>query len=90
MSNRILYGDYHLLGRLNTGGMAEVFLGRRVDATPDSDLLAVKRMLPRFSEDSEFSIMFQDEARIASRLDHPNICRVFDQGSHQDQLFIVM
>ncbi|MEM6533210.1 MAG: serine/threonine-protein kinase [Myxococcota bacterium] len=90
MPHRILYGDYHLLGRLNTGGMAEVFLGRRVDASPESELLAVKRMLPRYSEDMEFSTMFQDEARIASRLDHPNICRVFDQGEHDEQLFIVM
>ncbi len=90
MSKRILYGEYHLLGRLNTGGMAEVFLGRSVGAPPDSDLLAVKRMLPRFSRDEEFSTMFKDEARIASRLNHPNICRVVDQGSHQEQLFIVM
>lgn len=90
MPQRILYGDYHLLGRLNTGGMAEVFLGRRVDASPESELLAVKRMLPRFSRDEEFSTMFEDEARIASRLSHRNICRVVDQGSHQEQLFIVM
>ncbi|MEL6759140.1 MAG: serine/threonine-protein kinase [Myxococcota bacterium] len=90
MENRIVYGDYHLLGRLNTGGMAEVFLGRRVDAGPNAELLAIKRMLPRYSQDEEFSTMFQDEARIAGRLEHPNICRVVDQGAHQEQLFIVM
>lgn len=89
MSNRIVYGDYHLLGRLNTGGMAEVFLGRDV-RRPTGELLAVKRMLPRYSEDPDFVSMFHDEARISLGLHHKNICRVMDEGQHQNQLFIVM
>lgn len=90
MTNRGLCGEYHLLGRLNTGGMAEVFLARHVQAKTGSKLIAIKRMLPRFMENAEFAQMFRDEARIASKLRHPNICRVFDQGSHENQLYIAM
>jgi len=38
--------------------------------------LVIKRILPRFSRDPRFARMFIDEARIASRLNHPNIVNI--------------
>ena len=90
MSEGILYGDYYLLGRLAAGGMAEVYLGKSLTPKESGQLLAIKRMLPRLSEDLTFVSMFMDEARIASSLSHPNICRLFDEGQHENQLYLAM
>jgi serine/threonine protein kinase len=86
----IVFGEYYLLGRLATGGMAEVFLGKSLALGTGNQLLAVKKLLPHLSEDPSFVSMFIDEARIVSGLSHANICRVSDQGQHEGQLFMVM
>ena len=90
MSDGVIYGNYFLLGRLAQGGMAEVFLGKHLDNSDPDQLLAIKRMLPRFTGDPDFVSMFSDEARIAASLSHPNICKVFDQGEFAGQLYLVM
>ena len=90
MNDGIVYGDYYLVGRLNTGGMAEVFLGKRLGADVGDPLLAIKRVLPQFSTDPEIVSLFEDEARIAQRLSHPNICRVHDEGIADKQLYLAM
>lgn len=90
VSAGIIYGDYFLLGRLNAGGMAEVFLGKSRDPSRNERLLAVKRMLPQLSKDPNFASMFGDEARIARKLHHPNICEIVDEGQHEKQVYIVM
>lgn len=52
--------------------------------------VAVKRILPGLAEDEEFAAMFWDEARITSRLDHPNVVRVLDYGREQSELFMTL
>jgi eukaryotic-like serine/threonine-protein kinase len=79
------FGNYDLRSRLNAGGMAEVF--RAID-TRTGRACALKRILPAVAEDEDFIAMFEDEARIASRLDHPNIARVIDFGSNDGTYFI--
>jgi serine/threonine protein kinase len=85
-----VFGNYVLLGRLNRGGMAEVFLARSLRPGEGDVLLAMKRTLPQFARDRDFVSMFKDEATVASGLEHPNICRIYDHGQVADQLFIVM
>ncbi len=85
------FGRYELLARLATGGMAEIFLARHRDAIPgDSSVLVIKRVLPHLAEDSRFVSMFRDEARLAARIEHDNVCRVVDMGSVGDTYFIAM
>jgi serine/threonine protein kinase len=85
------FGKYELLARLATGGMAEIFLARRRDATPpDNSVLVIKRVLPHLAEDARFVSMFRDEARLAARIEHDNVCRVLDMGSVGDTYFIAM
>jgi len=67
-----------------------VYLARCVRPGESDRLLAIKRTLPEFARDHDFVTMFTDEASIARGLVHPNICRIYDQGRHDDQLFIVM
>jgi eukaryotic-like serine/threonine-protein kinase len=82
-----IYGKYRLLKRLAMGGMAQIYLAREEG---DPKLLVIKRILPHLAENEEFVQMFLDEARIAARLDHPNIVQIFDLGSQDDSFFIAM
>lgn len=84
-------GKYRLDQRLGGGGMAEVFLASTVGAEGFSRKVAIKRVLPGFSENPAFSKMFIDEARISSRLSHPNIVSVLDfDRDPEGRLYLVM
>ncbi|WP_163786226.1 serine/threonine protein kinase [Myxococcus vastator] len=83
------YGRYQLLKRLATGGMAQIYLARPQGAEPDKRVV-VKRILPHLAENDDFVKMFLDEARIAARLNHPNVVQIFDLGAQDDSFFIAM
>jgi len=84
------FGKYLLLEKLATGGMAEVFLARAPGAAGIAKFLAVKRILPQFSETPEFIDMFKDEAKIAINLAHSNIVTIHEFGMESNQFFIAM
>ena len=71
-------GKYRLDQRLGGGGMAEVFLAQAVGAEGFSRKVAIKRVLPGFSDNQAFAKMFIDEAQISAQLVHPNIVSVLD------------
>jgi len=83
-------GDYELLRRVGTGGMAEVFLARTSRAEGFEKVVVVKRMLSRLARDERFVEMFLDEARIAVRLQHANIVQILALEAHEGRPFIVM
>ncbi len=83
------FGQYELIAKLATGGMAEIFLARPA-GHPDGKLLVLKRILPHLAEDEHFVTMFRDEADLASKLIHPNVCRVHALGHHAGSWFIAM
>ncbi len=86
----IPYGQYQLLDRLAVGGMAELFLARRLGEAGFQKTCVVKRVLPYLVESPEFVQMFLDEARIAARLNHPGVVQVFELGKHDASYFIAM
>ena len=75
---------YEILGKLATGGMAELFLARDGRS---GEVRVLKRMLPHLGDDAEFVRMFRDEARLARRLHHPNIVRAIDIGACDAHFF---
>ncbi len=84
-------GKYRLDQRLGGGGMAEVFLASTLGAEGFSRKVAIKRVLPGYSDNEAFSRMFVAEARISSALVHPNIVSVVDFDRDPDnRLFLVM
>ena len=83
-------GRYNLMKRLGTGGMAEVYLGRLDGEAGFSKLFAVKVLQPSFARQPIVVEHFLDEARLASRLDHPNVVQVLDLGSADGEFFIAM
>ncbi len=84
------YGRYQLLKKLATGGMAQIYLARQLGVQGFEKLLVVKRILPHLAENEDFITMFLDEARIAARLNHPNVVQIFDLGQQDDTFYIAM
>jgi eukaryotic-like serine/threonine-protein kinase len=84
------YGRYQLVKKLATGGMAQIYLARQQGPEGFEKMLVVKRILPHLAENDDFITMFLDEARIAARLNHPNIVQIFDLGAQDDSYFIAM
>jgi len=84
------FGRYMIVGEVATGGMAEVFLGVHKGLEDFVKVVVIKRVLPQWSSSPEFVRMFIDEARIAARLDHPNIVRTYEFGEVDGQYFTTM
>src|SRR3954469_12047602 len=76
----IPFGKYALQRKLAEGGMAEVFLARQGGVEGFEKLVVVKRILPALVKEQDFIKMFLNEARVAARLNHPNIVQIWDLG----------
>jgi TolB-like protein len=80
-------GPYEVRSFLSAGGMGEVYaafdprLGRQV---------AIKVLTRPLAELSEFRRRFEQEIQTISRLNHKNICTIFDTGTHEGRPYIVM
>jgi eukaryotic-like serine/threonine-protein kinase len=83
-------GPYELLEKIATGGMAEIYVARRVGPHGFAKRIALKRILPQLAADAEFVAMFIDEARVCAQLAHPNLVQVFDFGEQGDELYMAM
>ena len=83
-------GRYRLSYQIASGGMATVYLGRVHGAAGFNRPVAIKRIHPHLAKRPEFVAMFLDEARIASRISHPNVCSIFDFGEVDGSYFMAM
>lgn len=84
------FGKYILLEKLAAGGMAEVYLAKSTGASGINKFVAIKRILPQYSDHPEFIEMFKEEAKIAVNLNHGNVVSIFDFGVEKSQFFLVM
>jgi|GEM_PF-5015319 len=83
--------EYRPLELITEGGMAEVYRAEAVATSGLKRTVALKKILPEYAADDMFVAMFLDEARIAGRLDHPNIVKTLDFGRwDEDTYFIAM
>lgn len=80
-------GHYKIVSEIGKGGQGAVYkaLDTRLDRT-----VALKTLPTQFSSDETNLKRFQREARLASSLDHPNICTVHDLTEIDGAHFIVM
>lgn len=83
-------GRYEILGRLATGGMAEILLGRVLGPHGFERPVAIKRILPELAENRAFVEMFVDEARIAARIRHARVVQVHELAAQGGEYFLVM
>jgi serine/threonine-protein kinase len=83
-------GRYVLYDAIASGGMASVHLGRVIGSAGFARVVAIKRLHPHLSGDPEFVEMFLDEARLASRIHHPNVVATLDVVTDDNELLLVM
>lgn len=83
-------GRYAVLGKLATGGMAEIFLARDDMAHGAWRPVVVKRILPHVASDPEHVSAFVQEARLSLSLRHPNVCTVYEVGEDRGASFLAM
>ncbi len=83
-------GRYELLGQLATGGMAEIHLARLAGEGGFEKVVVVKRLLPELVASPAYVAMFLDEGKLVARLDHPNICEVFELGRDGAEYYLAM
>lgn len=84
------FGKYHVLRRIASGGMAQVYLCRLSGEEGFRKRVALKVVHPRHSDDPRFRELFAREARLAASLSHPNLLQVFDFGREGDAHFLAM
>lgn len=81
------FGRYEVLEPIAGGGMGVVYAAR----DPDLDRrVAIKVVHPRRKGDARSQSRLLREARALARLDHPNVVKVHDVLSHDDEIFVVM
>src|SRR5690349_15406406 len=80
-------GRYEIRAKIGEGGMGEVYLAR------DTELdrkVAIKVLRENLVVDEEARRRLAREARAAARLDHQNICAIYEVGEEDGRSFIVM
>src|SRR5215472_6177282 len=82
----LVAGRYRIIALLGRGGMGEVF---RADDLSLGQPVALK-FLPQAMTDEYMLERFRNEVRIARRISHPNVCRVYDIGQTEDHVFLSM
>lgn len=88
--SELFAGKYLLKERLGVGGMAEVWLAELKGPQGFSRQLVIKRILPHLADDDNFITMFEDEARLAARLNHPHAVRVEEFAQDDEVWYLAM
>ncbi|MCL2448658.1 MAG: serine/threonine protein kinase [Polyangiaceae bacterium] len=83
-------GRYELCRKIADGGMAAVYVARAAEGPSSGELVAIKTIRGEFASNREFVTMFLDEAKIVSRVCHPNVVRYLELGSEAGHTYLVM
>ncbi|MBI4820873.1 MAG: protein kinase [Deltaproteobacteria bacterium] len=84
------FGSYLMLEQIGDGGMAEIFLAKMQGYSGFEKLVALKRILPRYSQNPAFAKMLIHEAKLAARIQHNNVVQVLDLGEASGRVYIAM
>lgn len=82
--------QYETVTSLGAGGMADVYLAVARGGQGFRKLVVIKKIRAPLSDDPELLRMFEQEARLAARLNHPNIVQTLNFGVHDGGHAIVM
>src|SRR5688500_17476825 len=86
-AGRVVAGRYEIRARLGAGGMGSVW--RAYDRELEEEV-ALKVLLPERLNDPSMLEHLRREVKLARRITHPNVCRVFDYGEDGDLRFLTM
>lgn len=82
------FGQYRLIEKIGTGGMAEVYKAIKRGPEGFTKLFVIKRILPHVAEDKEFVQLFIQEARLSAGLSHGNVVPTFDFGETEGTYYL--
>jgi serine/threonine protein kinase len=85
---RRVFGKHRVIARLGRGGMGNVFLAANMGSAGVVKLVVVKELREELASVPEARSMFLDEARVATRLTHPNVVQAFEVVEEDDSLFL--
>src|ERR1700733_13914305 len=83
-------GKYRLIAEIARGGMGIVYLAMVQGPGGFNKLVVIKELKPELVEEPAYLQMFLDEARLAARLNHPNIVQTNEVGNDGDRYFLAM
>ena len=84
------FGKYELLKEIASGGMAAIYIAKQREEDGREKIVVIKMIRSNLQRNREFIHMFLNEARIASRLFHPNVVRMYDLGYSEGKYYIAM
>src|SRR6201997_1848607 len=87
LPGRLIAGRYRIIALLGKGGMGEVY---RADDLTLGQAVALKFLPDTAASDQALLERFRNEVRIARRISHPNVCRVYDVGEVDGQTYFTM
>ena len=87
LPGRLIASRYRIIALLGKGGMGEVY---RADDLTLGQAIALKFLPDAAASDEGLLERFRNEVRIARRVSHPNVCRVYDVGDVDGQTFFTM
>src|SRR6266581_6395339 len=79
-------GPYEIVAPLGAGGMGEVYRARDTRLGRE---VAIKVLPESFSKDPDRLRRFEQEARAAGSINHPNILAIYDVGTHEGSPYVV-
>jgi serine/threonine protein kinase len=80
-------GQYDLLKKIAEGGMGSIYMAR---STKDKSVVAIKVMSPNYVHNPVLLKRFEQEYRVASKFNHPNLVRALEFGTDNDLPFLVL
>jgi serine/threonine-protein kinase len=83
-------GRYVLFEPIASGGMGMIHLGRLHGPLGFSRTVAIKRLHPACAGNAQLVVMLSDEARLAARVEHPNVVRTLDVVTTEGELLVVL
>ncbi len=87
LPGRLIASRYRIIALLGRGGMGEVY---RADDLTLGQPVALKFLPDEAARDQALLERFKNEVRIARRVSHPNVCRVYDVGDVEGHTFFTM
>lgn len=84
------FGRYRIRGLLGEGGMGRLYLAQQLGIEGFTKIVTLKRILPHLADSAAFRTLFLNEARVAARLEHPNIVATYEFGEVEGAYFTAM
>ncbi|MGB3713167.1 MAG: protein kinase, partial [Candidatus Promineifilaceae bacterium] len=87
VDNAVSGRGYEIIEEIGAGGFGVVYRARQPSVGRN---VAIKVVLPEISRDPLFIRRFEQEARLAARLEHPNIVPLYDYWQDEERAYLVM